>query len=961
MSVFIPSSSENITEIPTPTLRVDPHTTVYTGDTLTLTCDLQISLTGWRFRWYKVSQQLNPLTEYKDTNTLSITVSDTGTAEYQCVALRGDYVSHYSAPVKITVRERPKPTVKVQPAERVFIRERVTLTCDIESGGDWSYEWFKNNDPLSEAQWRKNYEISNVDGSHEGDYTCKGRRSTEPHYSEISAAVRLTVSDVAVAVGSAVMEDSAVLSVVVVNSSDVAVVKKPTLRVYPHTTVYTGDTLTLTCDLQSSLAGWKFTWFKVSQQLECLRELGPNTLSITASDSGTTEYQCQAFRGSYDSYPSNRVKITVREKPKPTQRVDPHTTVKTTVRERPKATVKVQPAERVFIRERVTLTCDIESGGVWNYEWFKNNDPLSEAQWRKNYEISDVDGSHEGDYTCKGRRSTEPRYSEISAAVRLTVSGDYTCKGRRSTEPRYSEISAAVRLTVSERPKATVKVQPAERVFIRERVTLTCDIESGGVWNYEWFKNNDPLSEAQWRKNYEISNADGSHEGDYTCKGRRSTEPSYSEISAAVRLTVSERPKATVKVQPAERVFIRERVTLTCDIESGGVWNYEWFKNNDPLSEAQWRKNYEISNADGSHEGDYTCKGRRSTEPSYSEISAAVRLTVSDDPVTQLSGVTYCEILKNVNQHSKERPKATVKVQPAERVFIRQRVTLTCDIESGGVWSYEWFKNNDPLSEAQWRKNYEISNADGSHEGDYTCKGRRSTEPRYSEISAAVRLTVSERPKATVKVQPAERVFIRQRVTLTCDIESGGVWNYEWFKNNDPLSEAQWRKNYEISNADGSHEGDYTCKGRRSTEPRYSEISAAVRLTVSERPKATVKVQPAERVFIRQRVTLTCDIESGGVWNYEWFKNNDPLSEAQWRKNYEISNADGSHEGDYTCKGRRSTEPRFSEISAAVRLTVSEKPTPTRRVYPHTTVKTTVRVTANGKPVNVSGLVCVSD
>ncbi|XP_072544209.1 uncharacterized protein [Salminus brasiliensis] len=108
---------------------------------------------------------------------------------------------------------------------------------------------------------------------------------------------------------------------------------KPTLRVDPHTTVYTGDTLTLTCDLQSSLTGWRFTWYKVSQQLECLRELGPNTLSITASDSGTAEYQCIAYRESYGSDYSDRVKITVKEKPKPTRRVYPHTTVKTTVRD----------------------------------------------------------------------------------------------------------------------------------------------------------------------------------------------------------------------------------------------------------------------------------------------------------------------------------------------------------------------------------------------------------------------------------------------------------------------------------------------------------------------------------------------------------------------------------------------------------------------------------------------------
>ena len=86
--------------------------------------------------------------------------------------------------------------------------------------------------------------------------------------------------------------------------------------------------------------------------------------------------------------------------------------------------MKVQPAEHVFIRERVTLTCDIEGGDVWSYEWFKNNKRLSEAERRKKYEISNVDQSDEGDYSCKGTKSTEPRYSETSDAVRLTVSGE---------------------------------------------------------------------------------------------------------------------------------------------------------------------------------------------------------------------------------------------------------------------------------------------------------------------------------------------------------------------------------------------------------------------------------------------------------------------------------------------------------------------------------------------------------
>ncbi|KAI4905571.1 hypothetical protein NFI96_031540 [Prochilodus magdalenae] len=77
---------------------------------------------------------------------------------------------YISDSVKITVRERPKATVKVQPADHVLMGERVTLTCEIESGGYWNYEWYKNNNLLSDAK-RKEYEISNVGQYHAGVYT----------------------------------------------------------------------------------------------------------------------------------------------------------------------------------------------------------------------------------------------------------------------------------------------------------------------------------------------------------------------------------------------------------------------------------------------------------------------------------------------------------------------------------------------------------------------------------------------------------------------------------------------------------------------------------------------------------------------------------------------------------------------------------------------------------------------
>ena len=85
--------------------------------------------------------------------------------------------------------------------------------------------------------------------------------------------------------------------------------------------------------------------------------------------------------------------------------------------------MKVQPADHVLMGERVTLTCEIESGDYWNYEWYKNNNLLSDAK-RKEYEISNVGQYHAGVYTCKGTQSTGRIYTHTSAAVTLTVSGE---------------------------------------------------------------------------------------------------------------------------------------------------------------------------------------------------------------------------------------------------------------------------------------------------------------------------------------------------------------------------------------------------------------------------------------------------------------------------------------------------------------------------------------------------------
>ncbi len=90
--------------------------------------------------------------------------------------------------------ERPKPVVGVDPDGRVFIGETVTLTCDIQHTGDWTYSWNKDGKQVYCSEQSQNYIISSVDCSHSGVYSCRGTQSQAPDLSECSDGVSLTVS-----------------------------------------------------------------------------------------------------------------------------------------------------------------------------------------------------------------------------------------------------------------------------------------------------------------------------------------------------------------------------------------------------------------------------------------------------------------------------------------------------------------------------------------------------------------------------------------------------------------------------------------------------------------------------------------------------------------------------------------------------------------------------------------------
>uniref|UniRef100_A0AAR2L566 Ig-like domain-containing protein n=1 Tax=Pygocentrus nattereri TaxID=42514 RepID=A0AAR2L566_PYGNA len=463
-----------------------------------------------------------------------------------------------------------------------------------------------------------------------------------------------------------------------------------------------------------------------------------------------------------------------------------------------------------------------------------------------------------------------------------------------------------IRPVFTARPKATVTIQPADPVFTGETVTLTCDIGSGDDWYYEWFKDSKSLGEAQQRKEYTISKVAASHGGVYTCKGRQSTEPRYSETSNAVTLTVSERPKPAVSIQPDDQVFRGEAVTLRCDIQGGGVsnWQYSWFKAGSSTA-VSYKQQYSISSVTASDGGTYTCRGAVRGTSRYSHTSEAVTLTVS------------------------ERPKPAVSIQPDDQVFSGETVTLTCDIQGGGVsnWQYSWFKDGSSTA-VSYKQQYSISSVTASDGGTYTCRGTERGTSRYSHTSDAVTLTVSEKPKPELTSSHKGAALIGNPVVLYCKLDQSAGWRFYWSKHTQsPENETKTETHsYTISSVSVSDGGQYWCRAGRGTPVYYTHYSDALWINVTGTTRSdSLTVSPSRaQHFSADSLSLSCEGQSDSTgWRVRRYTHSEKVSDCSsglgsvTGSTCSISSLSTSHTGVYWC------ESESGESSNPVSITVT--------------------------------------
>uniref|UniRef100_A0AAZ1WW68 Ig-like domain-containing protein n=1 Tax=Oreochromis aureus TaxID=47969 RepID=A0AAZ1WW68_OREAU len=269
-------------------------TIIAVGGSVTLTCSVQSS-DGWKYEWFRRTQTTYE-GKIRDQQNRDIRVSQGGI--YSCRGTRGNpvYYTDKSYDVTIEITFSNKVVVKQQPNwPQIFRGETITLTCEVQEGGEtteWEYEW---RGPRTPTQWTHNNDVTfRVSESSSGDYMCKSRRRDDSHSStEWSEAFTLSVST-----------DQPKAQI----TSD--------MRDIP-----VGGSVTLTCSVNpSSSSGWKYYWYRDENSSEALTTQDAvfhSNGQISVSQEGL--YRCRGGRGNpvYYTEDSQSVRIDHRAAPEP--------------------------------------------------------------------------------------------------------------------------------------------------------------------------------------------------------------------------------------------------------------------------------------------------------------------------------------------------------------------------------------------------------------------------------------------------------------------------------------------------------------------------------------------------------------------------------------------------------------------------------------------------------------------
>nr|QRN78652.1 leukocyte immune-type receptor LITR5 [Carassius auratus] len=555
--------SQQTEDIPRPTLTVEPQSSLFTGDSVTLRCEVNQSWDRWEFIRSRDSNTESTEAATKTIN--SVTVSDGG--EYRCRAQRGKLYTHYSEPVTVTINDFPKPTLTVEPQSSLFTGDSVTLRCEVNQSWDgWEFIWRKDsNNESTEAATKT---INSVTVSDGGEYRCRAHRGRL--YTNYSEPVTVTINEK----------------------------PKAKVSIKPDQHVFRGDTVTLRCDIDGEgVSSWKYSWYKDGSDSVFSRKQEHTFSSVTKSDAG--KYSCYGAErgGSRTSHISDEVTLTVSD--------------------RPRAVLSVSPQKWLTEGDSVTLICEVERSSTgWTFSW--STQTVSSGYRKHNYQLlSDSSRGAGGNYT-------------VSSAA-LNHTGVYVCSAKREKPPYLTWYSNEQLLWVTGvSPPVSLIISPSRtQHFTSVSLSLSCEDQSNSDrWRVRRYTDNEQLEDcsssvwgSQTGSTCTISSTSTSDTGVYWCQSESG------ENSHPVNITVH---FGVILESPVHPVTEGDSLTLRClyKYSTPPILRADFYKDGS-LIQNQTTEMI-ISTVSKSHEGFYYCRHPERGESPKSWISVRASSTTSE-------------------------------------------------------------------------------------------------------------------------------------------------------------------------------------------------------------------------------------------------------------------------------------------------------------------------------------------
>ncbi|KAI2655861.1 Fc receptor-like protein 5 [Labeo rohita] len=316
-----------------------------------------------------------------------------------------------------------------------------------------------------------------------------------------------------------------------------------------------------------------------------------------------------------------------------------------------------------------------------------------------------------------------------------------------------------------------------------------------------------------------------------------------------------------------------------------------------------------------------------------------------------------------------ERPNAKVTIKPAQHVFRGDTVTLRCDIYGEGVtsWSYSWYKEGS-TSVFSNRQEHTFSSVTESDAGKYSCKGSETEGSRWSQMSDAVTLTVSD-PRAVLSVSLQKWVTEGDPVTLICEVYSFSTgWTFSWFtltvsaensRHYNLLSDSSRGAggNYTVSSAALNHTGVYSCRAEREKSAYKTQFSNTQLLWVTGvSPPVSLIVSPSRtQHFTSVSLSLSCEDQSNSTgWRVRRYTVRKGLGDcsslrrgSQTGSTCTISSTNTSDTGVYWCESESGEKHHPVNITIHLSGVILESPVHPVTEGDHLTLRCLYRYTTS--------------